>query len=78
MIRTEQRRHSEKKHFARHWTEEEVEVMAEVVMATMEGEVQEGLHPDPETTMGSTTTRQRRWSSHHTMQERLKKQHMTQ
>ena len=49
--------------------------MAEVVMATMEGEVQGGLHPDPETTMGTMTlmaTRQRRWNSHHIVQERCK------
>ena len=74
----EQQCHSEKKHFARCQAEEEAEVMAEVVMATMEDEFQGGLHPDSETITGTMTARQRKWSLHHTMQERRKEQHVMQ
>ena len=77
IIHVEQQCHSEKKHFARCQAEEEAEVRAEVVVATTEEEVQRGLHTDPETTMGMTTTRQRKWSSHHIAQERHKTQGAT-
>ena len=52
--------------------------MAEVVMETMEEEVQEGLQPDLETTMTTTAVNQRKWNLPLIMQVKLKEQCMTQ
>ena len=59
-----------KKHFARCQTEEEV--MAEVVMATVEVEVQVEHQEDPET-ITTAMTSQKRWSLHHTGLEEINK-----
>ena len=52
--------------------------MAEEVMATIEAEVQAEHLEDPEM-IAMTMERQKRWSLHHTMLEKINKvQHMTQ
>ena len=65
-----------KKCFARCQAEEEV--MAEVVVAVVGLEVQ-AEHPEDPRITAMITTRQRRWSLHHTVPEEINKvQHMTQ
>ena len=65
-----------KKCFARCQAEEEV--LAEEVEAVTKVEVQVGLQIKNTMTMSQQMTKMRKWSSHHTVQERNRVQHVTQ
>ena len=65
-----------KKHFARCQAEEEV--LAEVVEAVVEVEVQVGLHTENKMTMSQQMMKMRKWNLHHIVQAKDRVQHMTQ
>ena len=68
----------QKEHFVRCQAEEDPEIIPEDVVVMAEAEDQGDPHIDQETAMVTMTmiTEQRKWSSHPTMQERHKVQHV--